>query len=374
MKRWWPRAAPWVLAPACLVTVGEWALRRSGYEYVRIVDRVLRVHPDDEAQSGPSGIHRFDPYPLWSPRPGAMLPWTNGERINADGYRGPQLDVERKDGVLRIAFLGGAATMGVGVRWEDSFPALSTRLVGERIMPAECLNAGVQDFSVRQCLERYRALVRPYRPHVVVMSVGLPVCYRQARGGWTDDQLIQRARHLGTEQPSDAWPDSRVLQLVHWMKDALVGRYWKERDFEFQQQRLAAGYGDLDWPGVRRVPVHDYHASLAWLVQELRQDGAHLVLLSIPGAPDAPIPPVHDVYLRTLADFADREKILLLDARHAYMAALRGDVPKEDLFQPDENPSECGHAHIAQALADALVQGIAERSQPKAGAGTPTPR
>jgi hypothetical protein len=243
-------------------------------------------------------------------------------------------------------------------------------------MPSECLNAGVGGFSVRQCLERYRDLVRPYSPHVVVVSVAYAVCYRQATQGWTDDQCIQRARLLDDDpgHELESWPESRVLQLAHWLKDALDGRYWTERDFEFQQQRMAGTAGNLDWPGARRVPVDDFYHSLSWLVQETRQDGAHLVLLSIPSAPDVPIPPVCDVYQRTVADLADREGIVLLDARNAYLAAVRDDIPKEDLFQSDHYPSECGHLQIAQALVDTIVQGIANRSRPKAGDGTPAGR
>jgi hypothetical protein len=373
-KRAWWRWAAWLLAPACLLAAGEWGLRRGGYEYTRLADRVLQVRSDiDESLAPGSGLYRFDTHELWSPRPGASLPWANDEHINADGYRGPALDVEREKGKLRIAFLGGSATMGVGVRWDDTFSALAPRFLSESGHPAEGLNAGVEGFSVRQCLERYRDLVRPYRPHVVVLSIAFTTSYRQAEHGWTDDQLIRRARLLDADPTRlrGDWPSSRLLQFAHWFKDALDGRYWADRDFEFQQMRMAGSAGNLEWGGARRVPVDDYYYSLSWLLQETRQDGAHLVLLSIPSAPGAAIPPVVDVYQRTVNDFADREKLILLDGRNAYLEALRDDIPKEDLFQSDLFPSECGHLQLAQALADTIKSGIEKRATTGAGGSTP---
>jgi hypothetical protein len=365
MIRGWMRIAAWTFAVSGALVVAEWGMRLGGFEYTRLVQRTLQIKADIEQTGTPSpDLYRYDPHEIWSPRPGALLPWTNGERINPDGYRGPQLDVERKKGVLRIAFLGGATTLGVGVRYEDTYPALSTRLIGERAMPAECMDAGVEGFSVRQSLERYRDLVRPYRPHIVVLSITFRSCHRQATQSWTDDQRIRAARDFKGDpsQFPDRWPKMRLLQFAHWVVDSLDGRYWSERDFEFQQLRLARGWGELDWPGVRRVPIDDFYHSLSLLLQETRQDGAHLVLISIPPGPGAYIPPVNDVYQQVVADFAEQEKLLLLDGRNAYIEAVRDDIPKEDLFLSDEHASECGHLQLAEALAESIVRGIASKS------------
>lgn len=372
MTRGWMRFAAWTLAVAGALLAAEWGLRRGGYEYSRLVQRVLQIKADvAQTHTTSADLYRYDPHQIWAPRPGALLPWTNGERINPDGYRGPQLDVERKKGVLRIAFLGGATTLGVGVRYDDTYAALSTRLIGERAMQAECMDAGVEGFSVRQSLERYRDLVRPYRPHVVVLSITFRACYRQATESWTDDERIRAARDFAGDpsQFPDHWPRSRLLQFGHWLVDALDGRYWSERDFDFQQMRLAATSGELDWPGVRRVPIDDFYHSLSLLLQETRQDGAHLALISIPPGPGAYIPPVNDVYQQVVADFAQREKLVLLDGRSAYLEALRDDIPKEDLFQSDDHPSECGHLQLAEALAQEIVRGIESKST--AHVGTP---
>jgi len=366
MKFCWARASGWLGLLAALAVGLEVALRRADWSYrAHAVHDVRWSVEQDRLMLEGGSIYAFHPHQLWAPRPGALLPWTNGERFNPDGYRGPQLNVERPRGMLRVAVIGGAAALGKGVRYEDTFTALLGRYVTERIMPTETMNLGVENFSARQCLERYRDLARPYRPHVVIVSLRLEPSYREAPGGTSDDEKIQRSRALGDAgQPRvlhghESW---RVLQGLQWVDDALDGTYWEERDFEFQLERLSRSMGTLEWPGTRRVPIDDFYHSLSLLLQETRQDGAHLILLSIPPAPGVDIPPIRDAYQQTLTEFTEREKLIFLDGRSAFLEALREDIVKEDLFTADLFPSECGHARLAEALADIVVRGIMSKS------------
>ena len=366
MKACWTRACGWFGFLVVLAAGLEVALRHADWSYTPHAVRDVRwsVAEDRRMLEGTS-LYAFHPHQLWAPRPGALLPWTSGERFNADGYRGPQLNIERPTKTLRIAVLGGAAAMGKGVRHEDTFAALMGRYVSERIMPTEVMNLGVENFSARQCLERYRDLARPYRPHVVILSLRLEPSYREAPGGTSDDEKIRRSRALGDAgQPRtlSGFAASRVLQGLHWVDDALDGTYWEDRDFQFQLDRLSRTMGSLDWPGARRVPIDDFYHSLSLLLQETRQDGAHLILLSIPPAPGATVPPIRDAYQQTLTEFAEREKLIYLDGRSAFLDAMREDIVKEDLFTADQFPSECGHAQLAEALADIVVRGIMAKS------------
>ena len=108
-----------------------------------------------------------------------------------------ELQVERPKDTLRIATLVGAACLGVGVRWEETYSARLASFVGERVMPTEVLDAGVADYSVVQSLWRYRDLVRAYRPHVVILSVMGDQSVLQAPQGRTD--LAQRAAAATTD-------------------------------------------------------------------------------------------------------------------------------------------------------------------------------
>lgn len=361
----------WCVALAALFGAIEWGLRRADWSHRPGAFHDVRwSEVEDRRMLAGTSLYQFHPHQLWAPRPGALLPWTSGERFNADGYRGPQLEVERPPKTLRIAIVGGAAALGQGVRYEDTFGALLARYVSERAMPTEVMNLGVENFSARQCLERYRDLARPYRPHLVIVSLRLEPSYREALAGQTDDELIRAVRG---RPESDFRPSGpRVVQGLRWMRDMLDGSWWAERDFRFQIERLAPRSGSLDWPGVRRVPIDDFYHTISLFLQETRQDGAHLLFLVVPTAPGAHVPPIRDVYLQTLQEFAQREKVLFLDGRSTFVDSLREDIVKEDLFQADQYPSECGHAQLAEALSDLIVRGIREKST--AGGVAPTPR
>ena len=109
-----------VAAPILVLSVAEIGLRAAHFDYARERDRMIVWSKDEDAKlRRGDGLYRFDSQTLWSPRPGALLPLTNGERINPEGYRGPELQVERPKDTLRIATLGGAACLGVGVRGQD---------------------------------------------------------------------------------------------------------------------------------------------------------------------------------------------------------------------------------------------------------------
>jgi hypothetical protein len=361
------------VSPLLVLGAAEFTLRRSGFEHhcEREAPVLWSASHDKELASGES-MYRFDPHLLWSPRPGARVPWTNGERINPDGYRGPQLNVERPKGSLRIAMLGSAAALGVGVRWEDTYSALTARFLGESTMPTEVLCAGVQDYTVRQSLERYRELVRPYRPHIVVLSISEGLSVLQAPSGLTDDQKIAQ---LWTSSEAACiaartCKGLRVFDLVSWVHAAIAGDHWEERELEFQRERLEPTVGDLDWPGVRRVPIDDFYHSLSELLQETRQDGAHLILIAIPRSPTRPEMPVLDVYARTVQEFCERENVPYLDARNLYIQAMHEDIPKEDLFHDDLYPSACGHLQIATALTEVIARGISAKAGKTPSAAT----
>lgn len=355
-----------IAAPLTAFGAGEWALRRIDWWYVpRTEPSVLWSHERDRELADGTGPYAFDPHQLWSPRPGALIPGASGERFNADGYRGPSIDMkqpQRKS--LRIVFLGGAATLGVGVPYEDTFPALTARIVAQRLMPCEAMNLGVENYSMRQSLERYSDLARPYQAQVVVLTVSAMTACSPAPGGMPDDQRIRLVRPLEHERSPRspiAGAPLRLVQGIEWIRDALAGDLWAARDEEFRLKRLQPGYGRLDWGGTRRIPINDFHESLALLRQETRQDGVHLILITIPTPSTVAVTPVQVVYERVVADLAKREALIHLDEHVPQLAALRAEIASNDEFGSDGFPSACGHELIAEVLSDLLVRGIQAR-------------
>jgi hypothetical protein len=349
---------------AAVLVLCEWALRAVDFEHARGSDRrvVWSVARDVALRRG-DGLYRFDEACLWSPRPGGELPWTDGARINPDGFRGPQLSIERSPGVLRIATLGGASTLGVGVRWEDTYSARLVQILGESGVRAEVLCAGAEDYTIVQGLERWRNAVRVWRPHILVCTLVGARDLTQAPQGRSDIQRIARSRSEWPRPESTGLRDElRLLHVASWLRDLCSGVAWQERDLEFVEQRLAPGAGGLDWPGQRRVPFDVFVAALSNLLEEARADGCSPILLTVPRAPSAPSNPVAEVYLTGALTVADRTNTLVLDGRNAFVRSVaEEDVPSQELFLGEMNPSECGHLALAQALADQIVSRMKER-------------
>lgn len=349
---------------AAVASACEWGLRAVDFEHPRGVDRRIVWSPqrDSDMRAG-RGIYRFDPVCLWSPRPGAEIPWTDGARINPDGFRGPQLPIERTKGVLRIATLGGAATIGVGVRWEDTYSARLVQILAENGVRAEVLCAGVEDHSVHQGLERWRHTVRVWRPNIVICTLLGARDMLQAPQGRPDIRRIAEMRGSPPRGENSGLRDElRLLHVASWLRDLATGVYWQERDLAFVERRLAASVSDLDWPGQRRVPYDEYIAALSELLTEIRADKGVPILLSVPRAPGSPASPVAEVYLKGALEVASWSDTIVLDGRNAFVRSVaEEDIPSADLFLGEAVPSECGHLALAQALADEILSRMKDR-------------
>lgn len=349
---------------AAVLSACEWSLRAARFEHPRGADRriVWSAERDPALRAG-DGLYRFDPVCLWSPRPGAEIPWTDGARINPDGFRGPQIAIERTPGVLRIATLGGAVTLGVGVRWEDTFSARLVQILAENGVRAEILCAGAEDHTVVQGLERWRNVVRVWRPNVVICTYLGSRDLQQAPQGRPD---IRRIAEMRSNSPRTGGPslrdELRLLHIASWLRDLASGVHWQERDLAFIERRLAAGVAQLDWPGQRRVPYDEYVAALTELLVEIKEDKGVPILLSIPRAPGSPANPVAEVYLAGATVVAEANGALVLDGRNAFVRSVaEEDIPSADLFLDETAPSECGHLALAQALADEMLSRMRDR-------------
>lgn len=348
------------------VAAAETGLRRAEWQYKdRGAREIVWSQERDRALANPEDPYMFCPRQLWTPRPNARLPWTEKERFNSAGYRGPLLPATRPPKTLRIVALGGAGTLGVGVAEKDTYVAQTARMLTSRTMRSEAMNLGVENYSMRQCLERYREVARPYRPHVVLVSVSTRTSFSPAPAGVTDDGWIEAFRPLDVtkeHRPPSVSDELRVMQGLHWLKDATCGSYWSDREFQFQLKRLEPSARRLDWPGVRRAPMPDFEGSMSLLLQETRQDGAHLVFIVWPSPPSSRVPPIQAAYDRAATEFGEREKLIVLDDRNPHLVGLSAELMSTDVYGADRYPSVCGHTAIAEALTEIFVREIAVKA------------
>jgi lysophospholipase L1-like esterase len=343
----------------------ELSLRRAGYWYP-LADEPIAIWnrlEDRELRSG-KGLHQTEPRQLWSPRPGAEVPWGTDERINAAGYRGPLRPVQRTPGTLRIAALGDSSTFGLGVAYADTYSAQLEARLAERGIRAEVLDFGVIGFTIRQGLERYRAIVRAYRPDVVVAAFGAVNDHLPAQGGLAE---VDKVMVDPTEQGrwDQLWLDARQgLRTVHLLArlaDRLRGLE-SERDLEFaatqRRERVEQHVGKPRFDkqgGVRRVSLDDFRACFLELEAAVAADGARLVVLSMPRMQEAEQQgPVMCDYSHLIAELAGGGCLPLIDARQAFLDA--GPTAEDDLFADFFHPSANGHTLLAWLLTEAITE------------------
>ena len=129
------------------------------------------------------------------PRPGAVrtvvLPGHGDEpdqtlvyQINADGFRGERVPLERTPGVLRIAALGDSFTYGTGVEQPHTWPAQLERALEERLGEGsvEMLNWGVEAYNTRQEAAFLEWKSPLWQPDLVILCMYINDASGESRG------------------------------------------------------------------------------------------------------------------------------------------------------------------------------------------------
>lgn len=341
----------------------ELGLRLGGFRYPpadepitiwnRVEDRELRLG---------IGLHQSDERLLWRPRPGATTPW-GGDRINAEGFRGPSLAVARTPGVVRVAALGDSTTFGHGVDVDSTFCAQIVDHYAQSGVRVEVLNAGVVGYTVLQGLERYRRDVRPYRPDVVIAAFGAVNEQIPGQNGLGDDERIEGAIVRGQGWSTQlAWwwrSEVRIAHLLAWARERGDEALLEDRKADLQARRewnqAIADSGAPDWPGTRRVGLERYVDALGILAEEVAADGARLVVVSMPRkrSVEKRTPALLEYTAATEA-FARDNDLPWIDGRRAFMTALALGGREHVLLRDDFHPSRRGHRILAVKVEEQL--------------------
>jgi lysophospholipase L1-like esterase len=352
-----------VLAGLALLLLLECALALGGFRYDRGPDTFVIWAPrEDEAMRLGRGMHEPALTQLWRPRPGAELPWGHRESISRDGIRGRTETRARSSGFARLAALGDSSTFGLGVAQDQTWPALLEWLLAGRGHQAEVLNAGVIDFTLEQGLWRYRELVRPYHPDVVIAAFGAVNEAIQSRG-MPDRAKIERGLSRGwLRRACDAFlARSRTGQLGTLCADRVRGIDAKDRqralqEWNREQRGLELDAGQVDWTGTRRVELPRFGELLDQLASEVRADGAVLVLVAMPRNPEEDrTRPVLLRYTEAVLEAARRLDVPVLDAHRLFLDLLEQGHAWEEYFLDSYDPSAEGQEILARKLLELVT-------------------
>jgi len=282
--------------------------------------------------------------------------------VNEAGFRGPLLDLAKTPGVLRIATMGDSSTFGYGVAFEETYSAQLVRMLAEKGVRAEVIDAGVVGTTVRQGMERYRDQVAPYKPDILVAAYGAVIEHVGALGGVGDDELIRRGVYAKSGWAIETARLRRNLRSLHfmaWCMDRLRGQdneaQWHER--EKQQVMLNPTMGRVDWAGVRRVSLEEFEQDLLQLRANVADDGGNMVLLPLAhrGQFEKDSPVVMEYYKKIL-EVGARERIPVADGRTAFGQAVKDGHWIPELLLDNFHPTPLGHEYLARALCDEILR------------------
>lgn len=332
----------------------------------------------DPGLASKDGLFQRDLGALWVPRPQAEIPVPHSpasasgaaseiaapsgvsvsagvERVNSAGYRGPLVPFRRPQGTLRILTLGDSGTFGTGVGYWDTYSGRLQTMLADLDIKAEVIDGGVDGYTIRQGLERYRSLGRAYRPMIVI--VAFP--------GAND---AEAAFDLGDEEKIrvDIERNSglagfvrrlrghvRTLDLAAWVGNRhALSEVMAASDLERHHEReLARDWGNPNWPGQRRVSPSEFALYLGQLRREANADGARVILVAMPHRASAESEaPVLRQYARAVFTTAVSEDAQVLDAQSRFEVRAKHDGTEDLVLIDAWNPTPLGHDLIAQWL------------------------
>jgi len=346
-----------------LAALLEAGLRVAGFSNPPLDVPIVVWNPaEDRLLETRDYLFQADPHTLWSLRPGIRIQFAENDRIegppehvNAEGWRGPLVPMLRTPGVLRIATLGDSSTFGIAVTYADTYSGQLQRLLDARGVRCEVIDAGIDGFTVRQGLERYRRLVRRYRPDVVVAAFGAVNEHWPALDMSDDAKILHGSSRAGLVGAGMHFlrQNLRLGHLASWMRsprarDELIREVRQRRRKEAE---LAPTSGRPDWPGERRVSVEEFERFLEELQSEVESDGARLVLvvLARQAAAEEKLP-VLPLYTAAALKVAQEEELQVLDARTRFRVRFFTGTEVAELMHDYWHPTPAGHRLIAEAL------------------------
>lgn len=274
---------------------------------------------------------------FWRLAPDTRLPddaWPlRGLIANGQGLREDhEIPSRKRDGEIRILFLGDSCTFGYGLRHEQTFVHLTELRLREGFPGAsiDCINGGVPGYTLFQGWRALETRGFGHRPDAVVLTFGW-----NELAEWDGASDLTHYENLRAETPPRPLDASRLCGLV-W-------RAWRRPD----QAGAAARRPRL-------VP-HEFRTVLDAVAEASGRHGVDLLLLIWPSSEN-----LREDYLtpwqREQFRFAEAHRFgpdalpAAVDGVAVLGAAARG-IPLPELYIDPIHASAAAHRVLADALA-----------------------
>ena len=272
---------------------------------------------------------------------------------NSLGFREKDYPVAKPAGVRRIVVLGDSYTLGVGVKFEDTFSKRLESELNASTRGYEVINFGVSGYNTVMELATFREVAAAFQPDLVLVAYVL--------------NDAERAPEVGQAPPEAPGPARSPLGLIG---AAHLGLKDKSMLYRYLSPKVGAGLGLI---GARYAVgntsqiIRSYDdSSVGWvdsrqalleIVRHARTIKATTLVVVFPMILDFrtyPLTPAHDKITRFCRDHG----IDVLDL----LPRLRGEEASELLVFLDGHPNAKAHGIFADAIVNHLAPGAGARA------------
>jgi lysophospholipase L1-like esterase len=359
-----------VVCGSLLLTVGLIELSLRALDATGKFDQMLAVfgqpRPPLDTKSG-NGMYYAHHYSAYALKPGYER--AGFERINALGFRGPEIEQPKPASTYRIVAVGGSTTFGVYLPWRYSYPWQLQEVLRERFGTdrIEVINAGLTGSTAAETYHRLPTQILPVEPDMVIVYHAFNDLLPRVFNNYEDDYY-----HFRRSDPNNP-PGLTRFYLYRLALRALSPGYFHENYDLSNQVWKTDNLPRTDTERARNFLNSDNNAfrlNLDNVVALLRAQNIDVVLASFAMAPDIwhwqeIIPP----YLWELGIAANNAVIRELAVRHevplvpfaaAPFAQAEADYG-EPMFDDSIHMGIKGNRFKAEFFADTIAPLIAAR-------------
>ena len=138
-------------------------------------------------------------------------------RINNFGFRGPDIELGKKPGQLRIFVVGDSFTFGSGARDDETIPALLQKSLDPTGESVQVINVGTGSYSPVTHYLRLRDQVPTFRPDLVLMLLD----FSDLRDDWDREKNLLYDRS-GNITGSNPYYEYGKFQLWNYLRSKSV--------------------------------------------------------------------------------------------------------------------------------------------------------
>lgn len=189
---------------------------------------------------------------------------------NSLGLRGPEISLEKPEGTVRIAMIGGSSVYGYLVSDGEEAARVLEQQLRDQGRTVEVINAGVPGYNLFRSLVRFREVVAPLDPDIVVLYAGInDIPYLTSEDPASEHWLVQPV--------APAWE--------RWLSHCATYGLFVHRPPTTPE--FVRTSGDF----VTQQGAKQFRSNLEALAKEVQKVGARLVVCSQASAAQADVDP-----------------------------------------------------------------------------------